>query len=192
MSHNNTPSYKIDFNAIKKIVENEIQYRKPLERVYEVLTNRIMMWEFGGDDFIVYNAITTHKDFFSKPTGNIQSMTDLHPEGLDALKLKVSEMDRTLKHSRFKQKFFTYVYNRNLPKLLKAHEKLKKSEEDLMMFMTERIENGEPLNIEIDDTINNKSKYSGFGEGGYKSLCDEIKTAYEQRLTIINYFQSQP
>ena len=163
-----------------------------MEKICSLWEQRIAYWELDANcvKVMITNAIEKSSDFYGGPSGKTMTIEQLHPEGLEKLKIRLANTKNTRNGSRLKQKFYTYAYNDDIENLIKTHEKLKEWEANKMEEMAKSIEEGEAVNVFIDESINHGSDYEGFGEGGYKEYCDYVKGAYEQRKMIIEYVKT--
>ena len=81
------------------------------------------------------------------------------------------------KYSIWKEKMYRYVYNKDLPNVIKYHEKMTAYEREEIERVSEMIEKGE--SIEGINLTNGEVNSRDNGEETFRLLCDRYKKRYE-------------
>ncbi len=167
----------------RKVVENEKQFREPIERQVSIWEPRYTALEkFGWDkaeSIMITNA--------NGETGSHKKLSQLLKEfnftNFKSLKIRIDRWKKCIQTSKWKQKFYTYAFNGDKENCIKYNEKLdKRAEED----MEDMNENNDTTNVFIDNSlIKDKEHFIGKREGGYKEMCDVMATEYKIRKGIM-------
>ncbi len=89
----------------------------------------------------------------------------------------LEDFTKKRKYSIWKEKTYRYVYNNDLPNLIKYHEKMTAYEREEIDRVSEMIEKGECIEgINLTNGIENGRDK---GEETYRLLCERYKNRYE-------------
>lgn len=188
-----SPSHysNIDYNKIKKIVEAEKEFRAEMDLSWDILTQRLATLEQFGEemagDIMVNKPILFDKvggKSHNRPT-KPQTLAQLHPGGKAEIERLLVMIKPNRRHSIWKQKFYTYVFNRDKANAIKYHDKLHKYEMDSLEELYEEVEADGEVFCHIDNTINNEDDIVCDGEGSYLRTANAYKKSYETRKKLI-------
>lgn len=179
------------YKRIKRIVEAEKVHREPLDTYWEVYSKRLALLEALGEDMaetiILHKPVLKGNCSHDRPR-TAQSLAQLHPGGKVELEGLLDALRPMRKMSLYKQKFHTYVYNKDKTNATKYHTRLTSYTADYLETLSEAMEDGgRDLVIGINHDINEKEGEFHKGEGGYLALANEFKVAYESREQMLKY-----
>ena len=180
----------ITYKAIKDIVEAEKKHRAPLDIYWDVFTRRLEMFELVEQGLVDPENVMIKKpvlkdncsgDRPKKP----QSLAELHPDGKVELQKLLAKLKDERQLSIYKQKFFTYFYNKDKTNATKYHEKLMTLMSDVLEDISDGLEAGKEVMVGINNDIHGKKADFHTGEGAYLALADEFKASYELRKNML-------
>ena len=177
---------------LKRVVEREKEYREEMDLMWDVLTQRLRPLETFGEEMA--GSVMIHKPVIFGKEGGMshkrskrpQTLAQLHPGGKAEIERILAGIKPGRQNSIWKQKFYTYVYNRDKANATKYHHKLQKFEMDRLEELHEESENGTTLVTIIDDTINGgDADETSNNEGAYLAIANEFKKSYDLRKKLL-------
>ena len=181
----------IDYAAVKKNVEGEKEFRAEMDFMWHILTERLATLERLGED-MAGNIMINKPVLFGEEGGaspkrpnTPQTLAQLHPGGKAEIEDILAMIKPSRQNSIWKQKFYTYVYNRDEADAIKYHYKLHKFEMDNLESLHEDSENGKTLVAIIDKSQNDGDAETSNGEGAYLAIANDYKKFYELRKRIL-------
>ena len=175
------------YKQIKWNVESEKSHREPLDILWETFTKRLGMLGMGLDpESVMINKPVLKGNWTHDRPSTPQSLAQLHPGGKAELETLLDNIGNSRKLSIYKQKFYTYVYNKDKANATKYHTKLITLTSEMLEDITDAMEEGEEVKVGI-----NKGAEGGAEvipeEGGYLAVADEFKRDYDFRKKLLEY-----
>ena len=167
--------------TMKKIVNNEIQFRRVPQYKYDVWSERLGLIRSLGfsmaGSFMITNA--------GGVMGNHKTMKQLLNEAdlntIEEVEEAVDSTKVTLSYSKTKQKFFTHAHNINLNECRRYHLKLQALEAATM----EKLQDGDGA-ISIDGSLNGEGHNEMAADGAFLEYCNEALRSFNLRKKIID------
>ena len=178
-----------NYEMIKHVVEQEKTHRTGMDMLWKAHTKRLQVWEMlpdgaSGDNVIIIKPVLRDDWSDSRPK-KPQSLAELHPEGKEGLIRAIANLVTLRQPSLWKQKFYTYVYNRDKANATKYHDKLFKHSNEKLEELNEAMERGEEIKIALNHAVNEGGTSIDTAEGGYLRIANEFKKAHEQRKGLL-------
>lgn len=183
-NNNTIPQTKLERfkSSMKQIIITEEQFRAPIQRNFDMWSNRKMMIEVNGG---IENCHQTFITNVGGVSGKTQSLYEIMKDiSLEKLTDTLDSLSIDIKFSRTKEKFYRYCFNLDLINCNKYHKKLLTLGLESMESLAE--EKGDITFIE-DNSINDKPYSVNKNSGGYKEYCDDQKRFNDFRIELINY-----
>ena len=159
------------------VISNEGRYRKAFENQVRYWSLRQGCWAYADFTFITNADGIQGKNISLKELMAEKGIT--RQEQLDCI---VENLERPIKASDEKERFYRYAHNGDIPKCRKYHEKLTKrmgDDLDAMMF-DDKI----PI-CAIDNRINGGRDEIHSRDEAVRQFAEEVKASHEQREKII-------
>jgi len=168
---------------LKEFIDVEINHRASLERTKEKIESRLMMAKF--EEMGLPITITNYG-------GSTETCKSLIEKGQTPARLQttIDDIDRGIRNSILKEKFYRYAFNGNLEKCRKYHKIITERWTDINEEIREKSEEGIDVLVSIDQTVNKKDIEMGQNENGYMIHCAEMKKSYEERERMIKYIST--
>ena len=178
------------YKRIKVIVEMEKQHREPIDIYWDVFTKRLEIFKLVEEGLVDPENVMINKPVLKDDCSNDrpkkpQSLAELHPGGKVELERLLDSLRDNRQVSIYKQKFYTYVYNKDKTNATKYHEKLITLTGDHLEKISEGLEAGKEVTFGINNDINGKEASFHTGEGGYLALANEFKAGYDNRKMML-------
>ena len=176
------------YKSIKRIVEAEKKHRVPLDIFWDTFTKRLEMFELGLDpENVMINKPVLRCDWSNDRPSTPQSLAQLHPGGKVELETLLRSIGGSRKLSIYKQKFWTYVYNKDKTNATKYHAKLMTQTSDMLEDRTDAMEEGVKVNVGINNDVNGGKAEVIPEEGGYLAVADQFKAEYDNRKDMLGW-----
>tara|TARA_R110002073_G_scaffold3405_7_gene22809 strand:- start:277 stop:906 length:630 start_codon:yes stop_codon:yes gene_type:complete len=177
---------------IKKQIDDETKFRVPFERMNDLWGRKSLRGqclEMANYDPTGLNVMISNANGIQ---GNHKYLKDLCEE--EGVKDKASYdkfedmFHSPIAPSRWKEKFYRYISNRDKVNAIKYHEKLSAFGVKTMDAISE---DSSRCGVYVDNTINDEEDTYASGDKGYMDFCAEMKRAYENRSQHIKFIDDR-
>ena len=181
---------KQTLKAIKGIVEAEKKHREPLDIYWDVFTKRLEMLndlsEMGVEpEYVMINKPVLKDNCSADRPSTPQSLAELHPGGKVELERLLAKLKDERQLSIYKQKFYTYVYNKDTTNATKYHTKLTTLMSEVLEVISEGLEEGKQVTVGFNNDIFGKEANFHTNQGAYLALANEFKASYDNRKMLL-------
>lgn len=177
---------------IKKQIDDETKFRVPFEKMDEIWGRKSMRGgclAMANYDPTGLNVMITNANGIK---GYHTTLAELcAKEGVKdkATYDKFEDMFHSpIAPSRWKEKFYRYISNRDKANAIKYHDKLTAFG---AKTMDEISEDSSRCGVYVDNTINDEEDTYASGDKGYMDFCAEMKRAYDNRTQHIKFIDDR-
>lgn len=164
---------------VVSLIDFESKHRQEITDTQTMLMNRVMakkMLEMGHEVSFL-NA--------RGKQGQTEKKEDIMKIPTEKYKKFADSLEEAIKYSRWKEKFFRYIYNNNLNKALEYDGKLQEwwANDNESLYEEVRNETGKTL---VSLNYQTKGVEDTMGEQGYREHSDEMARFYKLRIYMLN------
>lgn len=164
---------------VVSLIDFESKHRQEITDTQTMLMNRVMakkMLEMGHEVSFL-NA--------RGKQGQTENKEDIMKIPTEKYKNFADSLEEAIKYSRWKEKFFRYIYNNNLDKALEYDTKLQDwwANDNEELYEEVRNETGKTL---VSLNYQTKGVEDTMGEQGYREHSDEMARFYKLRIYMLN------